>query len=114
VVTSRAKIFQPFDALTGLKEAILKKEMELHIVPPPELSEEKAEELNLLMKELRPGAIIKVTYRAKDGQYYEKTGAFSGIDEYKRALKIVKDKIYINDVINIETDVDFELNGVGF
>ena len=102
ILTSRAKIFQPFDALTGLREAIQKKEMELHIVEPPELCDDKAEELNQLLKDLHHGEIITVVYRAGDGLCHEKQGAFSGYDEYTKTIGIIKDRITITDIFDIK------------
>ena len=48
----RAKQFMPFDAVRGLREALAEKERIL--VPKKELSEEKKEELDYLLKEIQP------------------------------------------------------------
>ena len=56
----RAKQFLPFDALTGLKEELRRREVE-H-VEKKELSEEKSEELQEILQELSPGERVIVTY----------------------------------------------------
>ena len=56
----RAKQFLPFDALSGLKEELRRREVE-H-VEKKELSEEKSEELQEILQELNPGERVIVTY----------------------------------------------------
>lgn len=56
----RAKIYAPFDALKGLKEAIAAKE--IIKVPRIELTEERKAEINQILQELKKGEQITVVY----------------------------------------------------
>lgn len=56
----RAKLFLPFDALKGFREALAEKER--IVVPKTELSEDRKEELDRLLHQIKPGDIITVVY----------------------------------------------------
>lgn len=58
----RAKQFMPFDAVKGLREALLRKEAELLYTDRQELSEEAAAALNETLGALRAGNRVLVTY----------------------------------------------------
>ena len=64
----RAKIFLPFDALKGFREAL--KEKEKVIVPKIELSEEETDRLSRLLLKIEKRMMVKIVY-FKDGEYLD-------------------------------------------
>ena len=95
---NRARQFLPFDALTGLKEALHEKELEYD--KRMELSEEQIEKisqsiLNLDEKE-------KISVKFYNGRVYEEIeGLLTEIDYIRK--KIIVDELKINfyDIISI-------------
>lgn len=98
---NRAKIFMPFDALKGFKEAI--KEKERIVVEKKEMTEDLYEELNLEFKKIKRGSIVKVIYYSKD-EYIEYTGMVSEVNESARYIKVVKEKISLDDILSIKVE----------
>lgn len=95
----RAKIFMPFDALTGFKKIL--KEKEKVKVAKIELAPESAENLSLRLTKIKPGMMIKIIYYSK-GEYLEKIGMVTKIDTIKKELIVVKQKIKIDDIYMID------------
>lgn len=91
----RAKIFMPFDALKGFREAI--KEKEKIVVPKKEMTEDDYNKLNLAFQRIKKGSMVKVIYYSKD-EYIEYTGMVSEVNESARYIKIVKLKISLDDI----------------
>ena len=87
----------PFDALKGFKEAI--KEKERIVVEKKEMTEDLYEELNLEFKKIKKGSIVKVIYYSKD-EYIEYTGMVSEVNESARYIKVVKEKISLDDILS--------------
>ena len=100
--TNRAKQFMPFDALKGFREALAEKER--IIVPKKELSEERKEELDSKLRQIRKMDMVTVTYFQKD-EYVKVTGVVSRIDESSRVLKIVNTSILFDDIVELEGDI---------
>ena len=96
--SNRAKIFMPFDALKGFKEAI--KEKERIIVPKKELTEDDYNILNQTFQRIKKGTIVKVIFYSHE-EYIECTGMVSDINESSRYIKIVKEKISLDDIKSI-------------
>lgn len=95
----RARIFMPFDAITGFKEALKEKEKE-HITRK-ELSDEVNEELSIKIKVIDINKIVEVTYY--DGDKYTKVkGKVNKIDKLNRRMIIDSKEINLFDVIGIE------------
>ena len=95
----RARLFMPFDALTGFKEALKEKE-KVHIARK-ELSDEVNEELSMKIKAMDINKIIEVTYY--DGDKYTKIeGKVNKIDKLNRRIIIDSKEINLFDVISIE------------
>ena len=95
----RARIFMPFDAITGFKEALKEKEKE-HIARK-ELSDEVNEELSMKIKAMDINKIIEITYY--DGDKYTKVkGKVNKIDKLNRRMIIDSKEINLFDVIGIE------------
>ena len=83
----RAKQFQPFDALRGLKEAIAAKEK----VPTPRryLSEDMIAEIDKILNSLRKGQIVTVVYYGVyEQEYLQLTGPVTKVDPYWHNLQI--------------------------
>ena len=91
----------PFDALKGFKEAI--KEKERIVVEKKEMTEDLYEELNLEFKKIKKGSIVKVIYYSKD-EYIEYTGMVSEVNESARYIKVVKEKISLDDILSIKVE----------
>lgn len=83
----RAKVFQPFDALAGLREAIAAKERVTE--PKRELTEDSIAEINKILLELQKGQIITVVYYGiYEQNYLQLTGVVSKIDLIGSKLQI--------------------------
>ena len=96
-IEERAKLFMPFDALKGFKDAL---EAKRHVtVPKITLSEDKKEELDLLMKSVQPGTMLTVVYYHED-EYIKKTGIVAKINPQMGWIQIVKEKIRFEDILD--------------
>ena len=94
----RAKIFAPFDALVGFREALRKKERVM--VPKKELLEDKLEELDLMIKSIGPGDRVIVTYY-KDGEYLSVADEVAGVDYQRKELLLRGILIDFTDIYEI-------------
>ena len=102
----RAKIFAPFDALKGFKEAL--KEEEIIKIPKVTLSEDQENQLDNILKTLENGMMIEVVYYNCLEEVYIKTiGVFVGIDEINKCIYVVKNKILVSDIIGIKKISDY-------
>lgn len=83
----RAKQFMPFDALTGLREAIAAKECVIEPWRYP--SEDAIAEINATLLKLHKGQIVTVVYYGIYEQIYlQLTGPVKKVDSYWRNLQI--------------------------
>ena len=99
-LSQRAKIFAPFDALTGLRQAL--KEKEKIRVPRKEISEDMAEEIDRELKNLEIGKIVTVVwYNNLEENYIQLTGECKKIDVQKRFIQIEKTDIYFDNIYSI-------------
>ena len=97
----RAKIFAPFDALKGFKEAL--KEEEIIRVSKVTLSEDQEEMINNILKKLEKGMMIEVVYyETKEENYLKLVGIFTRIDEINKTIFVVKKRILIANIIDIK------------
>lgn len=94
----RAKQFMPFAALKGYEEALRRKEK--ITVPKAELSEERGEELDRTLRQVRKNDMVTVIYFC-DGEYLKVTGMASRIDGTARLLKVVDTKIPFEDLYDV-------------
>lgn len=97
----RAKLFMPFDALKGFKEAI--KEKERIVVPKKEMTEDDYNLLNEAFQKIKKGSIVKVIYYQMD-DYIEYTGMVSDVNESSRYIKVVKEKIKFENILSISIE----------
>ena len=100
----RAKQFQPFEALRGLKEAIAAKEKTP--VPKRHLSEEMVEEINKTLTSLRKGQIVTVVYYGiYEQNYVQLTGPVSKVDPFWHSLQIGDMAINFSEIFELVTDI---------
>ena len=100
-LSDRAKIFLPFDALKGFKEAL--KEEEKERCEQKILSEEQKEELNKQISSLQKGMLIKIkVYNLSEQTYEEVEGIFTRLDIVNKKLYIVKQGYDIDLIISLE------------
>lgn len=95
---TRAQMFQSYDALKGFKEIL--REQERIIVPKKELSEDDLEQLDYKIHQVKVGQIIKIIYYDKN-QYVQLEGIVSKINLDTKMLMIVKKKVNIMNIIEI-------------
>lgn len=101
-IENRAAQFGAFDALTGLKYIINKKEQELEYVEKIELSEEQQNKISDLIQSLEIGDTVKITYY-KNKTYMDIEGIIAKIDTIKKKI-VLEDDIRINfiDIFELE------------
>ena len=100
----RAKQFQPFDALRGLKEAIAAKEK----IPTPKrhLSEDSIAEIDKILNSLRKGQLVTVVYYGVYEQdYLQLTGPVMKVDPYWNNLQIGNTTIDFSEIDSLITDI---------
>ncbi len=95
----RAKQFIPFSALKGYEEAL--RAMERIVVDKKELSEERKEELDEILHELRPGDMVTAIFYENE-EYIKITGLVSKIVTDSGYIKIVNKKIALDDIFSLE------------
>lgn len=95
---NRAKQFVPFAAVKGYEEALRAKEK--IVVEKIELSEERKEELDFILHQIKKNDIITIVYFYK-GEYIQLEGMVSRLDKDARVIKIVNTKIPFEDIYEI-------------
>lgn len=98
-MSDRARQFLPFDALKGFKELV--KEVERVKVSKKELTEEDIEKLSKTILSLEKGMMVRVVYFDQD-EYLKLEGIVSKIDITNRFIMIVKKRISLDDILEIE------------
>lgn len=97
----RAKQFLPFDAISGLQEALREREKEIEVEEKIELSEESLEELQNKFNRVKQGSNVSIKYY-KNKKYIEITGIITNIDYTKKKIEINKEEeINICDILDI-------------
>lgn len=100
-ISQRAAIFRPFNSLQGYQELLRQKEK--IIVPERILSEDDLEILNRKIHWVKPGMVITIEYRNQD-TYLQMTGMVSKIDLNNGFLQIVKKKIRLQQIVDIQSE----------
>ena len=96
----RAKLFVPFDALKGLKEAIAAKEK--HPEPRRELTDYMKEQINNALLDLQKGQQITVVYFGKQEQQTTQiTGTVMKVDAHWQTLHINQVTIDFQEIYEI-------------
>lgn len=97
----RAKQFAPFEALTGLRQALAKKEYEHNKVQRTELSEDSIAAIQETLEKLDIGRKVEVTCY-EDGYYIVVRGAVTKLDPVRKYIVIEKGKIFFDDLHDIK------------
>lgn len=97
----RAKQFAPFDALTGFREALARKER--IVVPRKELCEEEKEQLDFKFQQISPRDMVTIIYYDQ-GEYVKITGKVSKYSACDRVLYIVNSRIHFSDIVEIHLE----------
>ena len=98
MASNRAKQFKPFAALKGFYDLIA--EEERVPLPKTEFTEDMLELLSRKMQQIEKGMMIEVTHYS-NGAYSKTRGLVSDIDAVYRTLTIVKNKIVLDDILDI-------------
>ena len=94
----RAKIFMPFDALKGLRQAL--KEKEKIVTKKVDLTQENIEEISKTLSQIKKRQMVSVTYY--DGENYTKiVGLVAKIDTVMKVLTVVQTNIKFEDILEI-------------
>ena len=93
---SRARQFLPFDAMTGLQEALRAAEFENESVLHHRLSEDEARRIGDVLKELREKRNVHLRY-FKNDHFFERDGE-AKLDAYRSVLLIDNEEIPIFDI----------------
>ena len=96
---SRAKQFLPFDALTGLREALMEKEEEY--IDRIELSEEECEKISETLSRIEENTYVKLIYY-QNRKYHNSEGNVLKINPIRKYLKFEDRKIYFVDILELE------------
>ena len=96
----RAKQFMPFDALTGLREAIAAKE---RVIEPRRYpSEDAIAEINEKLLDLHKGQIITVVYYGDyEQRYLQLTGPVIMVDPYWHSIQIENITIDFSEIYEL-------------
>lgn len=95
----RAKQFMPFDALTGFRAALAKKERIL--VPKRDLSEEEKAALDQTLQQIRENDMVTVEFFENE-EYLQLTGMVSHIDKISKQLVIINTGISFDNISNLQ------------
>lgn len=97
----RAKQFAPFDALRGLREALVKKEREHERQERGEVSEETAAEIEATLIKLKKGDRVRALI-FDDGYYVTVEGQVTNFDVTYRYIKVEDGKIPFSDLYDLK------------
>ena len=98
--SKRAKLFQPFDALIGLREAIAAKERVIE--PRRYLSDDAIAEINDALLSLQKGQLITVVYYGIYEQaYLQLTGPVVKVDPYWHSIQIENITIDFSEIYEL-------------
>lgn len=99
-VKSRAKQFMMFDAMKSLTEAIAEKERQF--TPKKELADDRIDELNKILMELRTGDKVTVEYYCQyESRYKKLSGQVKKIDLYWESIQIGESLVSFSEISNI-------------
>ena len=101
----RAKQFQPFDAMKGLKEAIIAVEERRSRVQKRVMSDEDVDVVNKMLVKIGKGMKVEVEYFKAFHNVVIK-GIIDKIDKKLAIMEIGEEKIFFDDIYNIEI-IDF-------
>lgn len=95
----RAQMFQSFDALEGFRDII--RAQEKIVVEKRELTDDDCDQLNQTIMQIEKGMMVKVVFY-EDGQFVQVEGKVAKINFDTKILQIVKKKIKMNTIFELE------------
>lgn len=96
-ISQRAKQFMPFDAVSGLRQALRMKEHEMGLISRKELSEETQDSINETLNILSPGDRVSVAYFSQEnneedsGEIVCIEGELCGLDTISKTITVMPD-----------------------
>lgn len=97
----RAKIFIPFDALRGYREALRETERQVEAVQRTELSDDALAEIDRQFHRLDQGVRVRIEY-FREGAIMQATGPILRRDDVARTLAVGDTYIAFGGIRNIE------------
>lgn len=97
----RAKIFIPFDALRGYREAQRETERQVEMMCLPEPSDDLKAEMDWQIRQLQPRTLICVTY-FDDGAFAQARELFRKHDDLTHTLSVGDIRIPLDHIRSIE------------
>lgn len=98
---ARAKLFMPFDALKGFREALA--ERERPVVTRGDLADDRAEEIDRVLRGLRPGDMVTLLFD-RDGECIRQFGLVARVDGERQVLQVVGTEIRFDEIVGIEVE----------
>ena len=96
----RAKQFMPFDALSGLREELKKRERKVLKIEKIEISEERQSEISNVLVKIEKGVKVNCTHY-KDGYYVCSEGTVICVNFILKYIKIGAEKIFFDDIYEV-------------
>jgi hypothetical protein len=100
-MSERAKIFMPFDALKGYREALAERERRATAVPMSELSDERRSEMSRVVAGLVPGETVCVSHYV-DGRYETVVGPLSKVDATAGVMYVAALPVSLSAIRSVE------------
>lgn len=97
----RAKQFAPFEALTGLRQALREKEIKHDMQIKIEVSEEKTAQITKVIISLQKGDKVKVKC-FESGYYVTIIDSVNKIDLINKFIVIGEGKVFFEDIYELE------------
>ena len=97
----RAKQFMPFDALSGLREELKKRERNVLKIEKIEISEERQVEISTQLMKIEKGVSVTCTH-FKNGYYISSIGKVAAVSFVYKYIKIENEKIFFDDIYDIK------------
>ena len=98
----RARQFLPFDALKGLRDAILIKDYEHERLKKKDISEDKMNEMSNILINLEKNDVIEITYFTNG--VYKKIKGCAKIKLEENLILVNKEKINLDDIFDIKLE----------
>ena len=97
----RAKLFAPFDAMKGLKEALADREERHSRVARHEISEEEGEKISRVLQRLERGTYVEI-YCYSSFHDVVKRGRVDSVDPVYKRIILDGEKISFDDIYSID------------
>lgn len=102
-IQDRAKQFMPFSALAGFKEALEQVERQYESPKRRKLSENERQQLDLRLQQLQKNDRVTITHYQQD-RLVVSCDRFVKIVEDQTAIQLSQQRIFIEDILNLERE----------